>query len=914
MGRLAYGEVSREKTCQLLEALLDFSNDYLDPDFSEQLRKQGLRCHRADWHTDSPKLDIYSTRPLLIKLVQFRYQSQARIDSKSKLKEALDHLEQTVQCLRLRGKKQGQRMVDGTLNLWSTDTAANLRELNAQWPQPQQQRQAAVDAKDRVSPSPSGAERPCQNGEPDCAEAPQTHTPFSDTQAHTSSRPETSEPSASEESWEALFDQVADLLRDALPHSPLLRSVVKLLGIDPQAQITATDRQYLIQRVQKMWLQDYLQNALSFSGQWLRIDLTNQPSALAQYRNLCWENPHQLDDLNPLPPNTKLIDQFNQIKPLRRLLILGAPGAGKTIALLELLQALHKAADTNASQPIPVVFNLSTYGVPPAGRNFTNWLITQLEQQYSLDSARGRRFVEDQKLLLLLDGLDEVRSHLRNICIRQINQFLRTYRHTECIICSRLTEYEMASAALQLEASLKLQPLTPNQAVEYLGQFSSNHNLQSLIQAIQENTDFQQLAETPLMLNVMALAYQDAPTSKLQHFTSLDEHRAHLYDAVLDRLLNRKQPVDRRLAPTKRYADEAYSPDEIRAWLIWLAKHMVEHDQTTFFIEQLTPDWLDTRRQRQSYRLNSHILVGILAGIISACHMTPIAGWHDTGTAALFFLPILRVGIASSVFASILFIGFCRVVPQLFAGFISASVYVALFGMLAHPLMYLGPGKTYIGRLSPILIDWLGLALFWGLMRSQIVVIHKVTWSWLSAWRYMGIGCLAYLIIYLPVRLFLLNEYHGEYWLEIAYEPFLIASLSATYGGFSLGSAPDPKDIVIPNQGMRKAIRNASLLALVMGSVGTLAAWQYGHGNPYEYAMIAGAIGLLAALLGGQRSGQVLIQHLLLRIILWWNRCTPWNYAKFLDFLTRSMLLRRAGGGYLFMHRSFMEHLAKKSL
>lgn len=918
MGRLAYGKVSREKTCQLLEALLDFSNDYLDPDFSEHLRKKGLRCHHADWQTDSPKLDICSTRPLLIELVQFRYKSHALIDSKPKLKETLDHLEQTIQCLRLRGKKQGQRIVDGTFNLWSTDTEVNLRELKARWPEIKGRGQrVSTDTENDLRPAQSDTDTPCQKKEVNYSEAPQTPPPFSEpqAQAQTSDSTAPSETPEPNDSWEDLFDQVADLLKGSLPHSPLLRAVIKLFGIDPQARITSIDSQYLLQRVQKMWLQDYLCNALSFSEQWqtLRIDLTSHQSALAQYRNIFWENPQLLDTLNSQPPNTKLIEQFNNIRPLRRLLILGAPGSGKTIALLELLQDLHRMAEGDDSEPIPVVFNLSTYGLPPAGRNFTHWLVTQLEQQYSLAPARGRRFIEDQKLLLLLDGLDEVRSNLRNLCIRQINQFLRTYQHTECIICSRLTEYDTASEALQLEASLKLEPLTPNQAIEYLEQFSKHQTLTSLIQAIQDNKDFQQLAETPLMLNVMALAYQDRQISELQHFTSLDDHRAYLYDAVLERLLNRKQPVDKRLTSI-RYRNETYSQEEIRAWLIWLAKRMVEHDQTTFFIEQLTPEWLDTRRQRQGYRLNSHIFVGIIAGIISACHMTPIAGWHETGEATKFFLPLLKSSIGSSAVASVSFIGFRKVMPQLLAGFMTASVYVVSFSVLAYPFIRVGAHSTYISRLSPILIDWLGMALFWGLMRSQIVVIHRITWSWLSAFRFTGIGCLAYLLLYLPLRLLLFREYQGEYGYEILYELLLIVGLSTTYGGFSLGNTLEPKDITSPNQGMQKALRNAGLLAVVMGPVGMLAAWQYAHGNPYEYAMIAGAIGLLAALLGGQRSGQVLIQHLTLRIILWWNRYAPWNYARFLNFATQSMLLRRTGGGYLFMHRSFMEHLAKKTL
>ena len=148
----------------------------------------------------------------------------------------------------------------------------------------------------------------------------------------------------------------------------------------------------------------------------------------------------------------------------------------------------------------------------------------------------------------------------------------------------------------------------------------------------------------------------------------------------------------------------------------------------------------------------------------------------------------------------------------------------------------------------------------------------------------------------------------------ILHELGLVAGLSIAYGGFSLGKRPKPQEIILPNQGMRRALYNAVRLALGMGLIGTLAAWRYGNGNLEQHMMIAGAIGLLASLFGGQRSGQVLIQNLIIRIILWWNRCAPWNYAQFLNYVARSALLRRAGGGYLFLHRSFMEHLARKTL
>ena len=711
--------------------------------------------------------------------------------------------------------------------------------------------------------------------------------------------------------WEEIFDQVADLLRDSLPYSPLFRSLTKLFGLDPRAHIKPADRHNLIIRVEETWIHQYLPNSLSQQPM-LLLELENRRLLLSQYRNILWENPQNFRRATPLPLGNRLIDQFNVIRPLRRLLILGAPGSGKTVALLELLKALIDEAKANPSQPIPVGFNLSTYGLPPEGRDFISWLVTQLEEQYSITKSRGRRFVESQKLLLLLDGLDEVRPSLRNICIRRINEFLRTYERTECIVCSRLTEYTTAFEKLQLEASLKLQPLTPNQAIEYLENLPGSLNLKGLLQAIRQNSDFQQLAETPLMLNIMAVAYQDLDTTDLQHFESPEDHRRYLYDVLINRLLNRRRTVDGNWLPGSRSEDYLYSQQEILDWLIWLAKHMSDRDQTIFFIERLQPTWLDTSRQRRDYRLNSHALMGVVLGVISGCHMTPMAGWHNTGASTLVFLPLLVVSISSSVLASFLFTGLRRLVPQLLAGFVSASIYVAFFAAVAEPFLRIGPNNTYLSRLFPIFMDWIGIALFWSWMRDHIVVVHRVVWSWLSAFRFVGIGMVAYVGVYLPVRL-LLNEYQGDDWINLLYEPLLTFGFAGSFGGIALGNSPPVETITAPNQGIYKAIRNASILASIIGPIGMLAAWRYAHGNPYEFAMLAVSIGLIAAMLGGQRSGQVLIQHFVLRVILWRNRLIPWNYARFLEFAVQRMFLRRAGGGYLFMHRSLMEHLAEKA-
>ena len=733
--------------------------------------------------------------------------------------------------------------------------------------------------------------------------------------AESESDPAAEEPTEQQqasESWEEVVSQAADLLKEVLPYSPLFRLLTRLLGIDPKARIKPIDRHNLVVRVEEVWIHQYLPNSLSQQPM-LLLDLENRRSLLSQYRNIAWENPQDFDRAVPLPAGTQLIEQFNSTRPLRRLLILGAPGSGKTVALLELLQALLKEAQVDTARPIPVVFNLSTYGATSDGKDFTSWLVTQLEDQYGIAPARGRRFVESQKLLLMLDGLDEVRPSLRSVCMRRINEFLRTYERTECVVCSRLIEYANAPEKLQLEASLKLQPLMPDQAVSYLEKLPESLKLRGLIEAVRQKSDFQKLAETPLVLNVMAVAYQSLDISDLKYFESLEDHRRYLYDVLINRLLNRRRTVDGGWSPLERSGEYPYSQQQILDWLVWLAKHMVDRDQTVFYIEQLQPGWLDTPNQRRGYRLNSHALIGTVIGVISGCHMTPLAGWQQIDAVKAAFLPLLLVAVGSSILASFSFAALRKMIPQALAGFLAAAIYVAGFASLAQPYMSFGPEKTYLARLSPMFIDWLGVSLFWSLMSDRIVTVHRLVWSWSTALRFTLVGLVAYFSLYLPTRYFFLNSYQDFSWLRVLSEPVLVVLLAGGFGGISSGTAPSVEAITVPNQGIRKALRNASLMGFTIGPVGMAAAWHYAHGNPYEFAMIAIAIGMGAAMVGGQRSGQVLIQHFALRSALWGARCAPWNYARFLDFSVQRMFLRRAGGGYLFMHRSLMEHLAEKA-
>jgi hypothetical protein len=74
------------------------------------------------------------------------------------------------------------------------------------------------------------------------------------------------------------------------------------------------------------------------------------------------------------------------------------------------------------------------------------------------------------------------------------------------------------------------------------------------------------------------------------------------------------------------------------------------------------------------------------------------------------------------------------------------------------------------------------------------------------------------------------------------------------------------------------------------------------------WGMVNGAIPALAV--GLACGGVAYVQHFVLRILLWSARCLPFNYAHFLDYAAERILLRKVGGGYIFIHRLLLEYFA----
>jgi hypothetical protein len=188
-----------------------------------------------------------------------------------------------------------------------------------------------------------------------------------------------------------------------------------------------------------------------------------------------------------------------------RLLILGEPGAGKTTELVALAYDLLVQAEQYEYSPIPIIFELSAWqeNIP-----IEQWIVAQIKKVYNISESISQQWINDEQLMPLLDGLDELGLVKQKQCVTAINQFLEEKIYPYAVVCCRREEYEKAQAELsQLRGAIYLQPLTDEQIQGYLGDL----NRFSLWNSIRASPELLDLSRRPLFLTMVVVAYQGQP-------------------------------------------------------------------------------------------------------------------------------------------------------------------------------------------------------------------------------------------------------------------------------------------------------------------------------------------------------------------------------------------------------------------
>lgn len=545
-----------------------------------------------------------------------------------------------------------------------------------------------------------------------------------------------------------------------------------------------------------------------------------------------------------------IIDVFDRFS--QELLILGEPGSGKTTALLILARDLLLHADRDSSAPIPVILNLASWR--PRWPTFELWLIDELSMRYGAPPQFSQRWLQLDQLLPLLDGLDELPPEHRAQCVEAINSFRRRNGVSALVVCSRSADYLTLEAQLNLRGAIELQPLSLEQIDRYL--VTLGPALAMLRQLVQTDPDVQELAHTPLLLHIMVLVYHGKPLEDVDLSGTQDEQRRRLFDAYIDQMLHRR-------GRTRRY-----TPAQTIRWLAWLAHAMVTHNQSIFLLEAMQPNWLPAGRLRQRYLRINGLFLGSMVGLMIA---------------------LLAV--------SALVGGVPIVWPSLLAWLTPARI--STLTLLTVVLSVLVYGSLAVSGASKQ-------------QNYPIAVVESLHWS-ASTVRFAlicglllgsAVGLASGLVFGLGIGL-----------LYGAAVGLMIGLLLFTRG--LTGTDVEIERKIKPNQGIHRSALNALLLSCSVGltsgiGVGLLAQIPLGERLGAAVGLRFGlGVGVVMLLFYG---GHTCFMHLLLRAFLYRADLIPREYVRFLDYAAERILLRKLGGGYLFMHRLLLEHFAARYL
>jgi hypothetical protein len=161
-----------------------------------------------------------------------------------------------------------------------------------------------------------------------------------------------------------------------------------------------------------------------------------------------------------------------------RMVILGAPGTGKTVLAVSLTVGLLKRrARASASQgqtmPVPCLFNLPSWD--PAGHDLTEWLEAQIVDRFRLGRKIAARLVHDRWIIPVLDGLDEMDSEevaprRSQGAVLDINDYIaRTPGSQVVVVCrSGAKYYQRLVRGVRDADEITVQNLNPQQIIGYI--------------------------------------------------------------------------------------------------------------------------------------------------------------------------------------------------------------------------------------------------------------------------------------------------------------------------------------------------------------------------------------------------------------------------------------------------------------
>jgi NACHT domain len=571
------------------------------------------------------------------------------------------------------------------------------------------------------------------------------------------------------------------------------------------------------------------------------------------------------EDYDILDANKMLIETFGRDDIEGKILILGAPGAGKTTALLRLAEQLVFGAISQPKTVIPVIFELSTW---KNDQDIKAWLIEQLYDQYRGDRRSNiyEQWLEKRVLLPLMDGLDELGLEQQKKCTKKLNEFAEHYPHL--VVCCRINQFETVDIKLRnLRGAVCLQPLSDSQIQNYLDSL----NRPKLWDAIQTTPSLQSmlrpstdgdpgLLRAPLFVKLVADVYKPQ-----QPITS----KADLLDKYIDQQLSiDKRGFDRRKDLKKfkwAYKTVNNEPDceKARSHLRWLARNLQANNKINFLIEHLQPSSIKSK-------LHCYAWLFWLMFFILSCLMIIIGlVFREMFNLIIETTPREMFNLESSFVFMVIF-GFSRQNVRYFRGNEQTSWLISESYKIRKIEAVEGfqlPSRENVFKQIRTVFSTKALV--------SVVIIFLVAWT-------CDVSISKYKVSSSIIAVTILN--------------LIVYLINLTKQELKLNNREKA------NQGIYNSFYSYIVFSVIIYVVDVF----FGSQFPLIFLPIAL---LLSFFVGG---GKAWLQHLCLRIVLWQSGL-PLDFPQFLNYCVERRLLLRVGGSYRFLHRELLDHFVQSN-
>ncbi|MDJ1183695.1 NACHT domain-containing protein [Roseofilum casamattae] len=572
-----------------------------------------------------------------------------------------------------------------------------------------------------------------------------------------------------------------------------------------------------------------------------------------------------------LPAQTTIIDVFDNPAISGKFLILGKPGGGKTTTLLELAEVLIERADEDSNAPIPVILELSNWK-ELTKQKFPNfwertkydpsiqeWVLSQLK---GVNRDLGKQWLQEKELVLLLDGLDELKPERQAKCVRAINQFLESeFSPLHLVVCSRQEEYEDYEEILHLNSAIYLEDLTVEQMQDYF----NSVDLAAFWTSIKDSIEIVNFIRQPLFLAISSIAYKQLDVEEWRNCNTEERAINYLLGIYRIKMLGKN--------------DIEYIK-YCQSCLCRLAKGIGQNNG--FRVKELDFNFVDSWIV---VRTINHISLSL------AFLSFPI----------IPFLIPLEINIFNGVMLAIMYVHTSIII-------IEESRYLELWSLVLTTMFALGIMVEFsyyvhhiIGQEYVLRFSWIISLIYWIMFALQIKVnnfldTEREIPQKLYQVKKFNSAIIDRMLKYASYRFS--PEKKNQTLIIIATSLLsLFLSYGVTNGNWfvqtSLGYLS-----VLP-----KKLLEVLLIALFVPS----------------FAMLLFSLGLmvfvyiyfLALLSAFSIDCCHVIRRYILRIYLGLTGQMPWNITDFLDDCTERLILQRVGNRYRFIHRLVQEHFAQ---